>query len=154
MTDNTIPKEFTAMALIITSSKPRKALLVESRKHGFWMPPGGHVEEYENPLDTVIREAKEETGLDIAAYLPKPRRIDDQRTEVPLPMRFLEVKVTHGGKDHYHFDSMYKVELPQELPVVHDEIESSSIGWFTLDEISELNIPADLRPVLEAELAN
>jgi len=32
-----------------------------------WCLPGGHIDEYEKALDAVIREAKEETGLDFEA---------------------------------------------------------------------------------------
>ena len=43
-----------------------KMLLVQSHKfHGKWVVPGGHIEVGERMADAVIREAKEETGLDI-----------------------------------------------------------------------------------------
>ena len=146
-------KELTAMALIVTASAPKKALLLESLKHGFWMPPGGHSELGENPLETVIREVREETGLDVAEYLPKVHHIDADRVEVPLPIRMLQVYVTHGGKEHYHLDSLYRIELPTEVPVQHDEIESAGIGWFTLDQLDDLNTPIDLLPILKSELS-
>jgi len=151
---NELHKELTAMVLIITATTPRKALLLESRKHGFWMPPGGHVELHENPLETAIREVREETGLEVESYLPSATRIDDERTEIPLPMRMLQVHLTHNGKEHYHVDCTYRVVLPEEVPVQHDERESSDIGWFTLDQLDGLNIPADLLPILQSELGS
>ena len=145
-------KEFTAMALIVTAGTPRQALLLQSRKHKLWMPPGGHVEPTENPLEAAIRETREETGLDIAPYLPKSIRYDENRIEVPLPMRMIEVHLSHGGKEHYHIDCMYRIEVPTTLPVQHDNAESADIGWFTLSQLNNLNIPADLLPVLKQEL--
>jgi len=40
----------------------------EDPNAGYWIAPGGHVEEGESPLDCVRREFREETGL----HLPRP----------------------------------------------------------------------------------
>jgi len=41
-------------------------LLVRSHKwHGKWTIPGGHIELWERMEDALVREAKEETGLDV-----------------------------------------------------------------------------------------
>jgi len=154
MTQPPLPKELTAMALVVTASSPRQALLLQSRKHNLWMPPGGHVEPGENIFEAAIREAKEETGLDITPYLPKPAQYDENRVEVPLPARIVEVHLTHGGKEHYHVDCMYRVEVPTALSVQRNDRETSDIRWVTLAELDDLAIPADLLPVLKEELAN
>jgi len=39
-------------------------LLVEHRRAGLWLPPGGHVEPDEDPVQTVRREAYEELGIE------------------------------------------------------------------------------------------
>ena len=145
-------KEATAMVLIVTSTTPRQVLLLHNRKHDLWMPPGGHVESNEHPLEAAIREVKEETGLDVAQYLPQATQIDEDRVELPLPMRIVQIRVNHGGKEHFHVDSLYRVELPEAVEVKHDENESSAIGWYTLSQLDDLKIPADVLPVLRSEL--
>ncbi|MBI2573837.1 MAG: NUDIX domain-containing protein [Candidatus Wildermuthbacteria bacterium] len=55
--------------------KDGKALLIKRRsndahKPGQWDIPGGRMEFGENPLDGVLREAKEEVSLDIAIVFP------------------------------------------------------------------------------------
>jgi 8-oxo-dGTP diphosphatase len=145
-------KELTAMMLITTIASPKKVLLLLSRKHQLWMPPGGHVEPNENPFEAVLREVLEETGIDASSYFPKVTRYDKDRVEVPLPARIVEVHLTHGGVEHYHVDCMYLAKVSTELPVKHDDTESSSIGWFSLPDLSELHIPADILPAIAQEL--
>lgn len=40
-------------------------LLVKTRRDGYWVFPGGQVEVGENLIDGVIREVKEESGIDV-----------------------------------------------------------------------------------------
>src|SRR3989344_131555 len=40
-------------------------LLHKHKKLNIWLPPGGHIELGEDPNEAAIREAKEESGLDI-----------------------------------------------------------------------------------------
>ena len=42
-----------------------KVLLIHHRKLDLWLPVGGHIDPDEVPDDAMIREAKEEVGLDI-----------------------------------------------------------------------------------------
>ncbi len=59
---NNAIKHFTASALIIDNDK---VLLVFHKKFNVWLYPGGHVEKNENPDETLLREVKEETGLEV-----------------------------------------------------------------------------------------
>lgn len=57
-------RHFTATALVIDEEQHR-ALLLWHKRLKRWMPPGGHMEPNETPDETALREAKEETGLDV-----------------------------------------------------------------------------------------
>jgi len=48
----------------ITENKEGDILLVKTY-HGGWVFPGGQVEEGENLMDALIREIKEESGIDV-----------------------------------------------------------------------------------------
>ena len=49
-----------AFAIILNS---RYVLLVKARDKNNWQLPGGRIEPGESPVDAVVREVKEETGL-------------------------------------------------------------------------------------------
>lgn len=47
-----------------------KTLLMYNKKLNKWLQPGGHIEGLETPMEACIREAKEETGIDIQVIGP------------------------------------------------------------------------------------
>lgn len=134
-------KHYTSTVFVVTQEQPQKVLLVHHKKLNKWMPPGGHQEETESPYEAAVREAREETGIDISNYLPKPIPIDDRALSLPVPQHILEEKIeAHGNQaEHYHLDMIYLVCLPHQQ-VNHQESESHSIGWFTLEEVENLPI--------------
>ncbi len=52
-------RHFTASGIVLSDEH---VLLVEHRKLGWWLYPGGHIEPDEDPAQAVIREVTEETG--------------------------------------------------------------------------------------------
>ncbi|PIY79359.1 MAG: hypothetical protein COY81_03020 [Candidatus Pacebacteria bacterium CG_4_10_14_0_8_um_filter_43_12] len=134
-------KHYTATVFLVTEEQPQKVLLVHHRKMDKWMPPGGHQENNENPYEAAIRETQEETSIDIAEYIPKPKQIDQRAISLPLPRYILEERIDARGEqpEHYHLDLIYVVSVPYQ-EVKHQEAESHSIGWFDEKEVAELPI--------------
>ena len=51
-----------------------RTLLHWHRKNSMWLPPGGHIERDEDPVQAVTREVAEETGITaeiVAPYAPR-----------------------------------------------------------------------------------
>ena len=69
-----LPKA-TAVAIVTREENGRTEILLTLRNspplEGVWCLPGGHVDQEETARDAVIREVKEETGLDFDARLFK-----------------------------------------------------------------------------------
>jgi 8-oxo-dGTP pyrophosphatase MutT (NUDIX family) len=145
-------KHYTASVFIFSDGVPRKTLLIHHRKHDKWNPPGGHQEAHENPIETAIREVREETGLDITAVIGAAEPIG-KGFDLPLPQRMIEVRIpAHGDEpEHHHIDLQYHVVVPEQA-VTHSPIESHDIGWFTGAELESFELFTDVRQTLQKEL--
>ncbi|MBE9471809.1 MAG: NUDIX domain-containing protein [Chloroflexi bacterium] len=104
---------------IITKGE-RVLLLRRKYVHGAgsWSTPGGHLEFGESPEECAIREAKEETGVDI--------------TDVKF--RAITNDVFEENGKHYVTIWMEGRYLSGE-PAINAPHEMSEVGWFTWDAL-------------------
>ena len=93
-----------------------KVLLIQHRKLDLWLPVGGHIEKDETPDDALLREIKEEVGIDVEIL---------NRTNTPIKgntKRNLAVPFyvnVHSVKDHDHCCLYYicRAINPEELKI-------------------------------------
>jgi 8-oxo-dGTP pyrophosphatase MutT (NUDIX family) len=102
---------------------PRGVLLLEHRRLGIWLQPGGHIDPGETPWDAALRESREETGLEVSFAGP----FDDDG--VP---ELIHVDVHEGGRGHTHLDLRYLIDGGDADPDP-PEGESQQIDWFDWD---------------------
>jgi 8-oxo-dGTP pyrophosphatase MutT (NUDIX family) len=118
---------------------PRGVLLLEHRRLGIWLQPGGHIDPGETPWDAALRESREETGLEVSFAGP----LDDDG--VP---ELIHVDVHEGGRGHTHLDLRYLIDGGDADPDP-PEGESQQIDWFGWDAAIERADPG-LRGLLLA----
>jgi 8-oxo-dGTP pyrophosphatase MutT (NUDIX family) len=94
---------------------PRGVVLLRHKRLGMWLQPGGHVDAGESPWEAAVREAREETGLEIGFAGDVPRLV--------------HVDVHAGGRGHTHLDLRYLVDGGDADPAP-PEGESQEIDWF------------------------
>ena len=102
----------------------RSLLLGDHRKSGLWLPPGGHVEDGEDPRQAVVREAREELGI-TAEFHPG--------LGGPRPL-FLTVTPTNERFSHLDVSLWFVIKLDRAADLVPDPREFSAACWFGLDE--------------------
>ena len=114
------PVHVTGSGLVVG---PRGVLLLEHKRLGIWLQPGGHIDPGEAPWDAALRESREETGLAVSFTGP----IDD--AGVP---ELVHVDVHAGGRGHTHLDLRYLIDGGDTDPDP-PEGESQQIDWFAWD---------------------
>lgn len=143
-------RHFTSTAFVINGN--HQVLLLNHKRLGRWMPPGGHVDPDETPEETARRECKEETGLDVEIL---GEHMEDMFTDNPHEGRMLKKPIAlllenippfdgAQGKAkepaHQHMDFVYRATLKDERQTVTlAEEEGSDIRWFTRKEIEALD---------------
>ncbi|HZP57077.1 MAG TPA: NUDIX domain-containing protein [Dehalococcoidia bacterium] len=73
-------RHFTVTGFVVDGDR---TLLHWHRRTQMWLPPGGHVEPDEDPVQAVLREVREETGLD--AEVVPGRAVMPFRAPAQLP---------------------------------------------------------------------
>lgn len=118
--------------------------LLKHKKLGRWIVPGGHIEKWENPFETIQREVKEETGLDIdiLSFIHKDSILPVTDVRQVLPPEFIFEQLIPARTDepeHIHIDHVY-VALAKHQELQPEDGESASIGWFTETELDTLDM--------------
>ncbi len=93
---------FTASGLVLAHEH---VLLVNHRRIGAWVPPGGHVEEFELPHQTVVREIVEETGVVVEVLGDRvPAESHPDAIFLSSPLYMQRVSAIERGEEFYHID--------------------------------------------------
>jgi 8-oxo-dGTP diphosphatase len=120
----TVPPDTPPKHLIVyfvpVDAANRCLLLGDHRKSGLWLPPGGHVEDGEDPRQAVIREMREELGV--------PAEFADDK---PL---FLTVTPTNGPENHLDVSLWFVVRVARKAQLNPDPREFKDVRWFDVDE--------------------
>lgn len=123
---STSPDKHLCVYFVLLDEVRRTILLADHVKSGLWLPPGGHVDDGEDPRATVVREAAEELGIDGAFH---PSFGDD-----PL---FLTVTETVEVPSHLDVTFWFLLAADQDMPLEPDPREAHRVRWFALDEPGE-----------------
>jgi 8-oxo-dGTP pyrophosphatase MutT (NUDIX family) len=93
--------DFTVAIFVVHEGK---ILLIHHRKLNAWLPLGGHIELDEDPEQAALREAKEESGLDVELLGERPPTTGPGTRALIAP-RFLDI---HRISDtHEHIGLIY-----------------------------------------------
>lgn len=126
-----MPKERTAAGFVLAceAGGQRRYLLLKNARHGAWGFPKGHSEDDETPMETALRETREETG------------ITDLRVIDGFEVRDSYLVHTPKRGDYRKTVIYFLATTPKAAHVQsHEHAES---GWFAFAEaLQKLGFPA------------
>jgi len=129
--------DFTVAIFIVHDEK---ILLIHHRKLDKWLPLGGHIELDEDPEQAALREAKEESGLDIELIGERPPTTSPGTRALIAP-RFLDI---HRITDtHEHIGLIYWARPKDDngVTAILAVAEHHDIRWCTADDLGNLQPP-------------
>ena len=128
--------DFTAAIFVV---RERKLLLIHHRNLNKWLPLGGHIELDEDPETAALREAKEESGLEVELIGERPPTTGPGTRALIAP-RFLDI---HKISDtHQHIGMIYWAR-PKTGTVTLAPAEHYDIRWCSAEELESLQPSMD-----------
>ena len=109
----------------IVDTKGALVLLTHHRKLGHWLQPGGHCDGDPDTLAVALREAREESGLEVRALDESIFDLDVH----PIPARGQEPA-------HHHFDVRFLVRAEGDRFRVSEE--SRALAWVPAEGVGAL----------------
>ena len=135
---NSKTRHFTATGFVVNGDA---TLLHWHKKVQEWLPPGGHVDLNEDPVQTTLREIKEETGFDVEIVpTQKPLRVSNlDQIYAPHSIMIEDVVDSEHG-EHQHIDHIYFTRLIGDISSPTGELsrqgdKSSSWLWVSSTDL-------------------
>ena len=123
-------RHFTSTGFVVDG---RRTLLHWHKRLEQWMPPGGHIEPDEDPVQAVLREIEEETGLVAEVITTQQAGTFKYPEQLPAPYTILIEDIAGPGEPHKHIDMIYFCRAVGRSEVLFAADET--LRWVSDDEL-------------------
>lgn len=139
-----IERHFTVSVYIVHKDK---VLLHLHKKAEIMLPLGGHIELNELPEEACIREAREESGLNINLYnseINKLLKNSSKLTVEKILINPMHTVLCQVNSEHYHIDLVYYATA-KSFDTIPGDGESKLLKWFAKEDLKDTyNIPPNV----------
>jgi 8-oxo-dGTP pyrophosphatase MutT (NUDIX family) len=126
--------DFTVAIFVVHAGR---ILLIHHRNLDRWLPLGGHIELDEDPEQAALREAKEESGLDVELLGERPPTTGPGTRALIAP-RFLDIHRINAT--HEHIGMIYWARL-RNGTLTLAAAEHHDIRWCSSEDLDQLQPP-------------
>ncbi len=126
--------DFTVAIFVVHKAR---VLVIHHRALNKWLPLGGHIELDEDPEAAALREAREESGLEVELVGDRPPTTGPGTRALIAP-RFLDIH--RISNQHEHIGMIYWAR-PGNGTLKLAEAEHHSIQWCSAAELDSLQPP-------------
>jgi 8-oxo-dGTP pyrophosphatase MutT (NUDIX family) len=126
--------DFTVAIFVVHQGK---VLLIHHRNLNKWLPLGGHIELDEDPETAALREAKEESGLEVELLGERPPTTEPGTRALIAP-RFLDIQ--RISATHEHIGMIYWAR-PKNGTLTLSVSEHHDIRWCSDADLDRLEPP-------------
>src|SRR5438093_12674431 len=119
--------DFTVAIFVVHDGK---VLLIHHRRLDKWLPLGGHIELDEDPEIAALREAKEESGLEVELIGERPPTTEPGTRALIAP-RFL---LLHRITDTHEHIGMVPCARTKNVRVTLSAVAHHEVRWFSTSE--------------------
>ena len=131
-------RHLTATAFVV---KDGRTLLHWHKRLQQWLPPGGHMEPNEDPVQSALREVREETGLATEVIATGSSLSFDYPEQLPAPYTILVEDIPGPDEPHKHIDFIYFVRPIDGAS--HDSVDDPTLRWVSAEELRD-NVTLDV----------
>lgn len=114
-------------------------LLAKHSTNGLWVLPGGHVESWENIHDAILREVREEFGIEARFFdIDSEENLHHKGKKIknlPLPISIYSLEYTNKkGEDKSRIEYIFLMETDVNIVKIQ-ESEIAEYRWFDPMEV-------------------
>ena len=117
----------TASAWVVNADRT-KVLMAYHNLYDSWAWLGGHSDGETDPLQTALREVREESGL------ADPRPVTGEIFSLEALNVFGHIKRGAYVSSHIHLNVTYLIEADENASLTHKPDENSRVAWFALED--------------------
>lgn len=119
-----------------------KVLLIHHLKLDLWLPVGGHIEPDENPDEALIREFKEEVGIEIEVLNKGDLSVEG---EVKFNLATPFYVNVHSVEDHDHVGFYYVCKASNVNNIKINKEELKDFEWFSREDLEQEKITVNTK---------
>src|SRR5581483_111070 len=123
--------DFTVSIFIV---QDKKVLFIFHKQLNKWLPIGGHIELDENPEQAALREAREESGLEVELVGTRPPLSPEPGFIPLLQPTYMDVHLIK--EPHWHIGMVYFAKVKAGKVTLNTE-EHRDIRWMTEQDLED-----------------